>query len=156
MLEYRITARRSAPARATANCKQAELALDITPAGIADAFNPAELLLTALAACMLKGIERVTPMLAFALESATVHVRGLRQDSPPRMLRIEYELVVDTAESARRLALLHDNVKKFGTIYNTVAAACELDGCIRRMHPAEKDEEIPAALVAGSDIDPLC
>jgi hypothetical protein len=72
------------------------------------------------------------------------------------MLRIEYELVVDTAESARRLALLHDNVKKFGTIYNTVAAACELDGCIRRMHPAEKDEEIPAALVAGSDIDPLC
>jgi hypothetical protein len=47
-------------------------------------------------------------------------------------------------------------VKKFGTIYNTVAAACELDGCIRRMHPAEKDEEIPAALVAGSDIDPLC
>lgn len=156
MLEYRISARRSTPAHGTANCKQAELALDITLAGREDAFNPAELLLTAVAACMLKGIERVTPLLDFALESATVHVRGLRQDRPPRMLRIEYELVIDTAESNRRLALLHDNVKKFGTIYNTVAAGCELDGCIRRMHPAERKEEIPLALVAGSDIDPLC
>lgn len=156
MLEYSITARRYAPARATAHCKQAELALDINPAGSPDAFNPAELLLTAVAACMLKGIERVSPMLKFTLESATVHVRGLRQDSPPRMLRIEYELVVDTAEADRRLALLHENVKKFGTVYNTLAAACELDGCIRRMHPAEKREEISVALVAGSEIDPLC
>lgn len=149
MLEYRIIARRSAPARATANWKQAEIELDITPSGRDDAFNPAELLLTAVAACMLKGIERLTPMLTFALESATVHVRGVRQDNPPRMIRIEYELVVDTAESDRRLALLHENLKKFGTIYNTVAAACELEGCIRRMDPAEKNGEIPAALVAG-------
>lgn len=32
-----------------------------------------------------------------------------------------YEIVVDTDESDLRLELLHDNVKKFGTVFNTVA-----------------------------------
>ncbi len=33
--------------------------------GRPDAFNPAELFLAALAACMIKGIERAIPMLNF-------------------------------------------------------------------------------------------
>lgn len=51
------------------------------------------------------------------------------------MIRIEYELWVDSDEADRRLDLLHDNLKKFGTIFNTVAAACELSGEIRRGRP---------------------
>ena len=81
---------------------------------------------------MLKGIERVAPMLRFRLAGATVYVHGVRQDAPPRMLRIDYELVVDTDEPDRRLELLHANVRKFGTIYNTVAAGVALTGQIRR------------------------
>jgi len=48
------------------------------------------------------------------------------------MVSIDYELIVDTDESDRRLALLHTNVRKFGTISNTVAAAARLDGHIVR------------------------
>ena len=132
MLTYTIHARRTAPAAAEASTKEAHLALDTDPAGRADAFNPAELFLTAVAACMLKGIERVAPMLKFELRGVRVRVYGERQDNPPRMTRVEYELVVDTDESDARLALLHRNVQKYGTIYNTVCAAVPLSGTIRR------------------------
>jgi uncharacterized OsmC-like protein len=132
MLEYSITAATTGPARATAQCKDAQIELDTDLAGRADAFNPAELLLTAVAACMLKGIERVGPMLGLQWRGAHVRVHGVRQDAPPRMLRIDYELVVDSEESDARLELLHRNVRKFGTISNTVAAAVELTGTVRR------------------------
>ena len=145
MLTYTVHARRTAPAAAEAWTKEARLTLDTDPAGRADAFNPAELFLTAVAACMLKGIERVTPMLKFSLRGAEVRVYGERQDSPPRMLRVEYELVVDTDESDARLLLLHRNVRKFGTIYNTVSAALPLTGAIRR---AGADAAVPEPDVA--------
>ena len=38
-----------------ARCKAANLSIDTDLAGRADAFNPAELLLAALAACIIKG-----------------------------------------------------------------------------------------------------
>ncbi len=45
------------------------------------------------------------------------------------MVSIDYELIVDTDEIDRRLpSLLHLNMRKFGTISNTVAAATKLEG----------------------------
>lgn len=101
-------------------------------AGRADAFNPAELLLAALAACMIKGIERVAPMLRFQYRGVHVHLHGIRQDVPPRLSRIEYEIAVDSDEDEHRLDLLHENVRKFGTVFNTVAPGTELHGTLRR------------------------
>ncbi|MDZ7875432.1 MAG: OsmC family protein [Rhizobium sp.] len=101
-------------------------------AGRPDAFNPAELLLASLAACILKGAERVIPMLDFELRGIEVALHGIRQDSPPRMVRINYDIVVETDESEARLDLLHRNLQKYGTIYNTLAGATELVGGIRR------------------------
>jgi len=113
-------------------CKQATIALDTDLSGNANAFNPAELLLAALSACMIKGIERVAPILKFELRGVEVHVHGIRQDVPPRMAAITYEIAVDTDEPDRRLALLHDNVKKYGTVFNTVAPGTDLSGVLRR------------------------
>ena len=81
---------------------------------------------------MIKGVERAVPLLRFDLRGVEVKIHGVRQDSPPKMLSIDYELVVDTDESDRRLDLLHTNVRKFGTISNTVAAATRLEGRIVR------------------------
>ena len=115
-----------------AHCKDATLVLDTDLAGRLDAFNPAELLLAALAACILKGIERVTPTLKFTLRGIEVRVVGVRQDVPPRFESIEYEILVDTEESDHRLELLHSNVKKYGTVFNTVAPGTALSGVLRR------------------------
>lgn len=120
-----------------ARCKEAELTLDTDLAGRRDALNPAELLLAALAACMLKGIERVTPILQFSLRGVRVVVHGVRQDVPPRMESIQYEIIVDSDEPDRRLELLPDNVRKYGTVFNTVAPGTALAGVLRRMDPAK-------------------
>ena len=115
-----------------AQCKSAKIMMDTDLAGRADAFNPAELLLAALSACIIKGIERVTPMLKFSLRGIEVRVEGVRQDVPPKMESITYEIIVDTDENERRLELLHDNVKKYGTVFNTIAPGTQLTGTLHR------------------------
>lgn len=132
MLEYIVTAKRTDAHGSAAMCKNAKIVLDTDVNGRADAFNPAELFLAAIAACMIKGIERVTPMLKFSLRDVEVRLHGVRQDSPPKMVSIDYELIVDTDENDHRLELLHTNVRKFGTISNTVAAATRLEGRVVR------------------------
>lgn len=132
LLEYRVQARRVDAHGGVAVTKDAEIVLDTDLQGRKDAFNPAELLLAAVAACMIKGIERVTPMLNFELGGVEVRLHGMRQDNPPRMVSIEYEIIVATDETDQRLDLLHKNVRKYGTISNTVAEATKLDGIIRR------------------------
>lgn len=98
--------------------------------GRADAFNPAELLLAAIAT--IKGMERIAPMNHFKYRGVEVRLHGVRQDSPPFMASITYELIVDTDEDDRRLDLMHYHVRKFGTVSNTVAAATKLEGKIVR------------------------
>lgn len=132
MLNYNVTAERIDAHGSLARCKDAEIVVDTDVKGRLDAFNPAELFLAALAACMIKGIERAIPILNFDLRGVEVKLHGVRQDSPPMMVSIDYELIVDTEEVDRRLELLHRNVRKFGTISNTVALATRLEGTIRR------------------------
>ena len=131
-ITFEVTAHRLDAHGSQADCKDAKIRLDTDLAGRRDAFNPAELLLAALSACMIKSIERVTPLLKFNLRGVEVRMHGVRQDVPPKMASIRYEIVVDTDESDQRLNLLHDNVKKYGTVFNTVAPGTELDGVLRR------------------------
>lgn len=129
---YQVITERVDAHGSLAYCKDAELTLDTDVQNRDDAFNPAELLLAALSGCIIKGIERVTPILKFKLRGVEVRVTGVRQESPPKMESIEYEIIVDTDESDRRLALLHDNVQKFGTVFNTLAPGTQLSGVLRR------------------------
>jgi uncharacterized OsmC-like protein len=132
MLQYKVEARRIDAHGALATAKSAQVELDTDPAGRLDAFNPAELLLAAVAACMIKSIERVAPMIHFELKGVQVAVHAVRQDSPPKIVSIDYVLSVETNETDQRLELLHKNVRRYGTISNTVAAATSLNGVIRR------------------------
>lgn len=67
MLDYRVTARRIDSHASEASAKAGRILLDTDMAGRVDAFNPAEMLLASRAACMLKGAERVAPILEFDL-----------------------------------------------------------------------------------------
>ncbi|MDP2449621.1 MAG: OsmC family protein [Polaromonas sp.] len=129
---FHVVSRRVDAHSSLSKCKNAEIALDTDMAGNPDAFNPAELLLAALSACMIKGMERVAPILKFQMRGVEVIVDGVRQDVPPKMESIRYEIIVDTDESDQRLDLLHENVKKYGTVFNTVAPGTDLSGVLRR------------------------
>lgn len=131
MLDYTVTATRQGPSGSIASARTAEVQLDTTLAGRDDALNPVELLLASLAACMIKGVERSAPMLDFQLQAVSVRLRAVRQDAPPMLISIDYELTVDTDEPPRRLELLHTNVRKYGTISNTLALAVPLTGTCR-------------------------
>ena len=131
-LTFDVSARRVDAHGSVATCKSATIRLDTDLAGNAEAFNPAELLLAALAACMIKGIERVQPMLRFHLRGVEVQIHGVRQNVPPRLEEITYDIVVDSDEPDARLDLLHENVKKYGTVFNTVLPGTSLRGMLRR------------------------
>jgi uncharacterized OsmC-like protein len=154
MLEYDVSARRLDQHGSLAACKEAEIVLDTDVNGRPDAFNPAELFLASIAACMIKGIERVTPMLKFDLRGVEVRLHGVRQDAPPMMVSVDYELTVDTDEDDQRLELLHKNVRKYGTISNTVAMALKLEGTIRRNQRTREREAGSGDGSAGSSSAP--
>lgn len=132
MTDYRVTARRIDETGSLAWAKDAELRLGTDMAGRSDAFNPVELLLAALAACMIKGVERVIPMLDFQIDGIDVALTATRQDAPPLLTGIRYRITVDAPESDQRLALLHRNILKYGTISNTLSRALTLDGELER------------------------
>ena len=92
--------------------------------------GPADLLAAALAACMLKNVERFAAILPFRYQRTQIEVEVEREEPPPRIVRARYTLTITTDEPAHRLDLLHRNILRFGTITNTLAATCELTGSI--------------------------
>ena len=138
MLEYTITAAQAAGGVGASNTRSAEVLFDISAAAGPNErlMNPAELLLSAFAACVLKNVERYAGILGFAYERAEIVVRGARQDAPPRMISVDYTLTLWTGEPAHRAQLLQRNLEKYGTVYNTLAASAQVSGDIRVIAPA--------------------
>ena len=132
MLEYNIKATRLDERGSLATYKEAQLLVDTGLEGRSDAFNPAELFLASIATCILKGIERVAPMLKFEFRDIELQLVATRQDAPPKIISVDYEIIVDTDESDQRLELLHTNVRRYGTIFNTVVDAAGLSGRLHR------------------------
>ena len=132
--EYVVRARGSADGSSAVRAAGATIGLD-TAWGAAPTgeVGPAELLASAFAACLLKNLARTRQLLGFDYEEAEVEVRARRQDSPPRFVEIAYVLRVRTDEPARRLALVHLNLRKFGTVYNTLASVCDVHGTVEPM-----------------------
>ncbi len=132
MLQYGIEARRTDARSGAATCRSVTIPLDTAARGREDALNPSELLLTALAASILRNLERVAQQISFEFREAHVEVHAQRTDTPPRIAAIEYVLTIETDESDRRLALLHTNVRKRSTIYNTLLPGTRLHGVVER------------------------
>ena len=103
--------------------------------------GPADLLVAVLAACILKNAERFSTILPFHYQRARVQVEIEREEPPPRIARAHYALRLVTEEPEHRLELLHRNILRFGTITNTLAAACELEGTILAEPPTAGDQD---------------
>ena len=128
LLTYTVDAGRVEPGVSIGRTRHAELRFDTGADLSDDLFGPADLLGAAFAACLLKNVERFSHILPFRYERASVHVVLEREDRPPRIARIHYQLRVATDEPAHQVDLLERNLTKFGTIYNTLASACQVSG----------------------------
>ncbi len=127
---YRAVARVNQRGVATGLVKGIHVDFDVSRERSDELPGPAELLALSFGACILKNVERFSHLLSFTYEGAEVIVEAERQDDPPRFTKITYELRVRTAEGPHRVELLHKNVRRFGTVYNTLAASCEVEGSI--------------------------
>lgn len=133
MLEYDITAEVIPPGIAKAKANQSEIVFDATSGRDDMLPNPAELLLTSLASCMLKNVQRYSEILKIPYRKARITIHGIRNDSPPFMKSINYKLEVDTDADERKIKNWLNNILKFGTITNTLSRACEIDGEMIKM-----------------------
>jgi uncharacterized OsmC-like protein len=133
MLNYTITAKSQKGGQAKALANRTEISFDASAGRDEHLPNPAELLLIALAACILKNVERYSEILHYLYKTARVTVSGLRSDHPPMMQEIDYILEIDTNVNERQLQNWHKNIIKFGTISNTIARAAKLNGEITYM-----------------------
>ncbi|NNM97305.1 MAG: OsmC family peroxiredoxin [Candidatus Dormibacteraeota bacterium] len=131
-LRYEVRAELSAGGRAVVQAGSTAISFDASAEPESALPGPADLLAAALAACLSKNIERFSHILEFRYRRAMVRVEVERQQSPPRIARSHYVIQIDTEESDRRLELLHLNLRRHGTISNTLAASGELSGELTR------------------------
>ncbi len=134
MLEYKINAFSKQGGVALSRAKD-EIAIPFDAAAESGALlpNPAELFLTAFAACILKNVERYSQKLKIPYAKAEVAIKGIRSDVPPAMVSVDYELIVYSDAEPRKIDLLYRNIQKFGTIFNTVSASCKVNGKINQL-----------------------
>jgi uncharacterized OsmC-like protein len=127
-LEYEIKAEQIIPNISTASAKQAQIYFDSSHGQSEHLFNPSELFLTAFAACILKNIERFSEKLKFRYKKAAIRIHGIREEPPPRLTKVHYQLTLWTEESSHTVDLLRRNLEKYGTIFNTVSMSCDVSG----------------------------
>lgn len=138
--EYTVEARTESHDLSSAITKQASpIYFDTSSGQSTTQFGPAEVLAASFAACLLKNVERFSQILRFRCDSARVRVVATRADRPPRISVIRYTLHLSTPEPSERVDLLRRNLIRYGTIYNTLAAACEVQGEILTESPTDSD-----------------
>ncbi len=130
MMTFELTARRTDSRGSIVTSKDASLIIDTGMSGRPDALNPVELLLAALSACIIKGIERVGATLDISYDSVHVALTAHRPVNEARIADISYVVTIGTDADSTRLDLLHKNLMKFGTIYNTIKSGTTLTGTV--------------------------
>jgi uncharacterized OsmC-like protein len=129
--EYTVSARADASGAAVIDAAGSPVLFDGAWESDAEGLpGPAELLAGAFAACLLENLSRSRTMLGFAYDAVEVDVMVERQERPPRFVAVRYTLRVTTDEPERRVELMHANLRKLGTVYNTLASVCDVQGCV--------------------------
>jgi len=126
-MEYSVKGKSSNSGEAVVRAKSNDYSFGIK-ADQKDLAGPAELLLSAFAACCLKNVDRFSEILHYTYNHVEIEVKGTRQEKPPMMNEIEFTLTISSSDENLKPDLLLKNLQKFGTIYNTLNAACEIKG----------------------------
>lgn len=125
---YRVTAVTNGDGTSTITTNRRQIDFDSSPSQGDELPGPADLLTAALAACVLKNVERFGQTLKLDWRAARIEVEAQRQDTPPKITAIRYRLEIETDASDHLVDLLHRNITNHGTITNTLSAVCDVTG----------------------------
>lgn len=118
---------------ASIKIKESEIVFGITTESETTLPNPAELFLGSFSACILKNVERFSHLMHYKYSKAELTVSATRLEKPPGMDELHYELKIYSQDKNLNINLLKKNIEKFGTIFNTVKASCNVNGQIKKI-----------------------
>jgi len=130
-MTYAINATSKANQDALITIKDTQIKFGTTPQSNNTLASPADLFLSAFAACILKNVQRFSVLMKFEYAYADITVNAIRLEKPHRMDHIDYQLTVYTNDQNLNSTLLKKNIEKFGTIYNTVKLSCTINGTVQ-------------------------
>lgn len=119
-MTYTVAVSRLDERHARAAARGHELTLNIKKGDGSAGFNAAETLLAALGACTLTNVNTIAAKMRLKLNDAQVTFTATRQDEPPVLTEIRYELVLDSPEPPEKLADLYRLSVKWGTVTSTL------------------------------------
>lgn len=119
-MRYAVTVTQQDERHAIAAARGHELTLNIKKGDGSAGFNAAETLLAALGTCMLTNINAIAAKMRLQLNDAQMKFTAVRQDDPPILTEIQYELILDSPEAAEKLEELHQLSIKWGTVTSTL------------------------------------
>jgi len=119
-MSYAVTVTRQDERHAVAAARGHELTLNIKKGDGSAGFNAAETLLAALGACMLTNVNAIAAKMRLQITDAQINFTAVRQDEPPLLTEIQYEVVLDSPEPPEKLAELYRLSVKWGTVTSTL------------------------------------
>lgn len=120
-LNYTVTVARQDERRAVATTRGHELTLNVKKGDGSAGFNAAETLLAALGACTLTNVNTIAAKMRLQIDHAEMRFSATRQDEPPILTEIQYELILESPEPADKLEELYRLAVKWGTVTSTLA-----------------------------------
>ncbi|MDZ7794688.1 MAG: OsmC family protein [Spirochaetia bacterium] len=90
--------------------------------------NPAETLLAAAGGCITSSMGLVASNSGVQIDGLKVKVTGVRQDSPPKIISIHYELTIDSPDTDRRIDSIFKVARRNSTVLSTLRETMELKG----------------------------
>ena len=134
-MNYTVTVARQDESRAVARTRGHELTLNVKKGDGAAGFNAAETLLATLGACLLTNINAIAGKMRLQIDEARVEFTAVRQDNPPLLTRVQYNLILASPESPEKLEELYRLAVKWGTVANTVTQGIQADGRLTITNP---------------------
>ena len=127
-MTYEVIVTRQDEARAIATTRGHELALNVKKGDGTTGFNAAETLLAALGACVLTNINTIARKMRLHINDAQMRFTAVRQDEPPVLTHIGYELILDSPEPPEKLEELYRLAVKWGTVTSTLMQGLTPEG----------------------------
>ncbi len=130
-MSYAVTVTRQNEQRAIAAARGHELTLNVKKGDGTAGFNAAETLLAALGACLMTNINALSQKMRLEINDVQVAFTAVRQDKPPMLTEIQYELVLDSPEPPEKLTELYRLAVKWGTVTSTLTQGLTPIGHLR-------------------------
>lgn len=109
-----------------------EVLIDTDVVGWLGALNPPELLLTALAGCMIRTIERIAPGLGVSVRGIDILLTAGRRDKPPGLSAIRYDIRLSFSSNTHEVEKLNACVLHQGVVTSLLASILPITGQIRQ------------------------